>query len=250
LFAEGVTTVGLGNLMAFFKSKRELQYPDLQVIKFRVPYNTTNSLPNGNNLFSNSFGYSKEITALYDELNLLSDIIVIAPVVLQPLSTGRVMLKSTNPLDDPKIFANYLSYAEEKETLIKGIEFIVRLSKTKEMIDAGLVLEELKLPNCVDYVWGTREYWLCAIRNIAAPFFHVVGSCKMGSINDSNTVVDSLLRVKGLAGLRVIDSSVMPKIVSVNTNAASIMIGEKGSDIIKQHYGKLEKLDKKNKQSN
>jgi len=185
------------------------------------------------------FGYAKEVTDLYDKLNLLSDLIVMTPILSQPLSTGRVMLKSVNPLEDPSIVLNYLSYDEEIETLLKGIEFVIQLSKTESMISAGLVLEELKLPNCAHYNWGTREYWICVIQNLAAPFYHVVGTCKMGSEDDCSSVVDTKLRVKGIIGLRLIDSSIMPKIVSVNTNAASIMIGEKGSDIIKECYGKL-----------
>jgi len=148
-------------------------------------------------------------------------------------------LNSNDPLDNPKIFLNYLSCEKEIETLLKGIEFVVKLSKTKSMIDAGLVLEELKLSNCANYIWDTRDYWICVIQNLAAPFYHVVGGCKMGSADDYYSVVDNKLRVKGIIGLRVVDSSIMPKIVSVNTNAASIMIGEKGSDIIKECYGKL-----------
>jgi len=185
------------------------------------------------------FGYAKEVTDLYDELNWLSDLIVITPVLLQPLSTGRVMLKSVNPLDDPRIVLNYLSYDKEIETLLKGIEFVVKLSKTKSMIDAGLVLEELKLSNCANCIWDTREYWICIIQNLAAPFYHVVGTCKMGSEDDCYSVVDTKLRVKGINGLRLIDSSIMPKIVSVNTNAATIMIGERGGDMIKECYGKF-----------
>lgn len=238
-YSEGIATVGLSKIMTFHKSKPELEYPDLQILKFRVPYNATNKLPNKKKLFSNMFGYAEEVTTLYDQLNLLSDIIVMVPILLKPSSTGRIMLNSTDPFDDPKIFANYLSSDEEKNALISGIEFVVQLSKTKIMTDYGLVLEELKLPNCVDYIWGTRDYWLCAIQNIAAPFYHIVGSCKMGPKDDCQSVVDPSLNVKGIIGLRVMDSSVMPKIVSVNPNAASIMIGEKGSDMIKECYGKL-----------
>lgn len=239
LYAANATTVGLSKLTTFYKSREELRYPDLQIIKFRVPCNTTNGLPNGVNLFSSLFGYSEPVTRLYDRLNALSDIVVMAPIVLQPSSTGRVTLRSADPLDDPKIYADYLSRADEIETLIRGVEFIVRLSETERMRGAGLELEELDLPNCRDYVWGTRGYWQCAIRNIAAPFYHVVGSCRMGSADDRRSVVDPSLRVKGVRGLRVVDSSIMPQIVSVNTNAASVMIGEKGADIIKAFYGKL-----------
>lgn len=238
-YSKNISSLGLSKLMTFFKSNDDLEYPDIQLIKFRIPFNSTNLFPNKINVFTNMFGYAKEVTDLYDELNLLSDLIVITPIMLQPLSTGRVMLKSVNPLDDPKIVLNYLSYDEEIETLLKGIEFVVKLSKTKSMIDAGLVLEELKLSNCADYIWDTREYWICIIQNLAAPFYHIVGGCKMGSEDDCYSVVDTKLRVKGIIGLRLMDSSIMPKIVSVNTNAATIMIGEKGSDIIKECYGKL-----------
>lgn len=239
LYSKNISTLGLSKLMTFHKSKDDLVYPDLQIIKFRVPFNATNSLPNKINVFTNMFGYSKEVTNLYDELNLLSDIIVMAPIILQPLSTGQIKLKSVNPLDDPSIILDYLTHEEEIETLLKGIEFVVKLSKTKSIIDAGLVLEELKLPNCADYFWDTRDYWICVIQNLASPFYHVASGCRMGPEDDPCTVVDPKLRVKGIIGLRLIDSSIMPKIVSVNTNAAAIMIGEKGSDIIKECYGKL-----------
>ncbi|XP_060873694.1 glucose dehydrogenase [FAD, quinone]-like isoform X1 [Metopolophium dirhodum] len=238
-YSKNISSLGLSKLMTFFKSNDDLEYPDVQILKFRIPFNSTNLFPNKINVFTNMFGYAKEVTDLYDELNLLSDLIVITPVMLQPLSTGRVTLKSVNPSDDPKIVLNYLSYDEEIETLLKGIEFVVKLSKTQSMIDAGLVLEELKLSNCADCIWDTREYWICIIQNLAAPFYHVVGGCRMGSEDDCYSVVDTKLRVKGIIGLRLMDSSIMPKIVSVNTNAATIMIGEKGSDIIKECYGKL-----------
>ncbi|XP_050059047.1 glucose dehydrogenase [FAD, quinone]-like isoform X4 [Aphis gossypii] len=239
LFSKNTPTLGLTNLMTYYKSNDDFEYADLQIINFRIPYNTTNTLPNKINLFTNMFGYTKEVTNLFDELNLLSDIILMTPIILQPLSTGRIKLKSVNPLDDPSIILDYLAHEEEIETLLKGIEFIVKLSKTKHFKDAGLVLEELKLPNCADYVWDTRDYWICVIQNLAAPFYHVVGSCRMGPEDDPFTVVDPYLKVKGIIGLRLIDSSIMPKIVSANTNAATIMIGEKGSDIIKEYYGKL-----------
>ncbi|XP_025200304.1 glucose dehydrogenase [FAD, quinone]-like [Melanaphis sacchari] len=239
LYSKNISTLGLSKLMTFYKSNDSLEYPDLQIIKFRIPFNSTNTFPNKINAFTNMFGYAKEVTNLYDELNLLSDLIIMTPIILQPLSTGRIMLNSNNLLDKPKIFLNYLSHDTEIETLLKGIEFVVKLSKTKSMIEAGFVLEELKLSNCAMYVWDTRDYWICVIQNLAAPFYHVVGSCRMGSEDDSYSVVDPKLRVKGVLGLRLIDSSIMPKIVSVNTNAASIMIGEKGSDIIKDYYDKL-----------
>lgn len=239
LYASNVTTVGLGQLTTFYKSRDELRFPDLQIVNFRVPCNTTNGQPNGVNLFSGLFGYAEPVTRLYDRLNSLSDIVVVAPIVLRPSGTGRVTLGSADPLADPRIHADYLSRADDVDALIRGAEFVERLSRTERMRAAGLELEPLDLPGCRGRVWGTRDYWRCAVRNIAAPFYHVVGSCRMGPADHRGSVVDPTLRVRGVCGLRVVDSSVMPRIVSVNTNAASIMIGEKGADIIKEFYGKL-----------
>lgn len=238
LYAAGVASLGLGRLTTFYKSRDELQYPDLQVIKFRVPFNTTNAQPNGENLFANLFGFDSRVTDQYDRLNALSDVVVMAPVLLRPTSAGRVTLRSADPFADPRIAADYLSDADELDTLIRGAEFVVRLSDTRELVDAGLMLERLQLPGCEQHAWGTREYWLCAIRQVAVPFYHVVGTCRMGPVDDPTGVVDPLLKVNGVHRLRIVDSSVMPNVVSVNTNAAAIMIGEKGSDIIKECYGK------------
>lgn len=237
LFAKNVSTTGLTRLVSFLKSRPELEYPDLQLINIKLPYQSINNTPNKKNIMSNLFGYDDRVCGSYEELNSLSDTVLIIPVFLQPTSTGRVELRSTDPLDDPKIFADYLQDQEEIDALLYGIEFVVRLSETEEMSAAGLRLEKLKLDECDGlHVWGTRDYWLCAIEYLLFPFYHVVGTCKMGSADDCSTVVDPWLRVNGILGLRVADSSVMPKIVSVNTNPTTIMIGEKASDIIKECY--------------
>lgn len=238
LVTGGIGTLGLTNLVTFIKTRKGATYPDVQIVNIRLPYNTTRKTTNGRNRLSNLFGYSDRVGRLYDELNMQSDTILMIPINVNDRSTGRVVLRSSDPRTYPKIHANQLSYADELETLLRGIEFVVELSKTEPMVSAGLVLEPVMYPNCVDYAWGTREYWICAIQNVAASFYHPVGTCKMGPVDDYRTVVDVELRVKGITGLRVIDSSIMPKVVSVNTNAATIMIAEKGSDIIKKSYGK------------
>lgn len=110
------------------------------------------------------------------------------------------------------------------------------------MID-GFVLEKFKLLKCFKHICSSRNYWLCVIQNVAVPFMisgdNPVDTCKMGSIDDPTAVINFLLRVKGTTRLRIIDVSVMIKIVSVNTNRAAIMVGEKGSNIIKIQYEKL-----------
>ena len=82
----------------------------------------------------------------------------------------------------------------------------------------------------------TEEYLICTINALARTSYHPVGTCKMGPSNDKEAVVDSRLKVYVIKGLRVIDASIMPTIVSGNTNAHAIMIWEKGSDLIKEDW--------------
>lgn len=239
LTSGGAATLGLTNLMTFVRTREDDEYPDVQIVKVRMPFNSTRKTANRKSRLTNLFGYSERVAALYDRLNGLSDTLLMIPISLSGASSGRVALQSPDPNVYPKIHANLLSRVQEVETLLRGIDFVVRLSETAPMRRAGLVLERVQLPDCADRAWGTRDYWTCAIQNVATSFYHPVGTCKMGPAHDYRSVVDPALAVKGVRNLRVIDGSVMPKIVSVNPNAATIMIAEKGSDIIKRRYGKI-----------
>ena len=83
---------------------------------------------------------------------------------------------------------------------------------------------------------NSDSFWECMARYLPVTIYHPVGTCKMGPKSDANAVVDHRLRVHGVAGLRVIDASIMPNQVSGNTNAPTIMIGEKGADMVKEDW--------------
>ena len=91
------------------------------------------------------------------------------------------------------------------------------------------------------------EYFKCVAKNAPFTVYHSVGTCKMGPPKDEMAVVDPTLKVIGIQNLRVIDSSIMPKIVGSNTNAATVMIGEKGADMILKDYKILNTDEKKNR---
>ena len=97
-------------------------------------------------------------------------------------------------------------------------------------------MEPLVSPLCKSHEPWSDEYYKCVVRNNVLTVHHPVGTCKMGTLNDSTAVVDSSLKVIGIQNLRVIDASVMPRIVGGNTNAATVMIGEKGVDMIIKEY--------------
>ena len=145
---------------------------------------------------------------------------------LRPESRGRIALKSPDPEAYPAIHPNYLATKTDQQTTVDGMKLARRIAATRKM--SGYIAEELDPGPDVK----TDEELLEHARNSAVTIYHPVGTCKMGS--DPNAVVDERWRVHGMAGLRVVDASVMPTLVSGNTNAATIMIAEKAADMIRQ----------------
>lgn len=192
----------------FCKSDPGMTAPDLQLSFVHVPFDIIIGQANPNS-------------------------VTIIPGVVRPLSRGWVRLASDRVTDKPLVNPNYLAERSDRERLVKAIKLGREIFFNTETF-AGYVSEEL-LPG-PDY--QTDEQLTAFIRQRAETYHHQCGSCKMGI--DDMAVVDPQLRVYGVAGLRVVDASVMPAVPSGNCHAAVLAIAERAADLIKRELGAIE----------
>jgi choline dehydrogenase len=152
---------------------------------------------------------------------------------LRPTSRGAVTIKSRDPLAAPALRPNYLSTEVDCRTMVEGVKLARRLARTRALAD--LISEEYRPGAGVQSDDEVLEF----VRNYGATIFHPVGTCKMGA--DSQAVVDTRLNVHGVGGLRVVDASIMPTLVSGNTNAPVVMIAEKAADMILEDAARVQR---------
>ncbi|MFY0701674.1 MAG: GMC family oxidoreductase N-terminal domain-containing protein [Bermanella sp.] len=145
--------------------------------------------------------------------------------LMRPKSRGSVRLASKNPLADPLIDPNYLDDEDDMNRLVKGLQKTIDILESKPF---DKVKGKMIYPVERDNIAQLKEY----IRNHSDTEYHPVGTCKMGPDSDPMAVVDDKLKFKGINNLRVVDASIMPNLVSGNTNAPTVMIAEKAADII------------------
>ncbi len=202
LFRSGPMTMAASLATGFFKTRPDVETPDIQ---FHVQPWSADSPGKGVHPFS---AFTMSVCQL------------------RPESRGEIRLVGPDPATYPKIIPNYLSTETDRHTLVEGVRIARRIARYAPL--SSKIAEEFR-PDAgldMDDYAGTLDW----ARNNSVSIYHPTGTCKMGS--DPGSVVDSALRVHGIEGLRVADCSIMPEIVSGNTNAPAIMIGEKASDLI------------------
>ena len=199
----GMLTSNVGEAYGFVRSRPELELPDLELIWAPAPF------------FEEGLGepYGHAIAT--------------GPVLLKPLSTGTVTLRSPDPAAKPVIDPQYLSDpgGVDRAAMMEGLRITVRIARSPALRDVvGGVARPLHATELDD---ETLER---AIDSCSHTLYHPVGTCRMG--RDEASVVDPQLRVRGVQGLRVADASVMPAIVRGHTHAPAVVIGEKAAELI------------------
>jgi choline dehydrogenase len=151
----------------------------------------------------------------------------IGPCILRPKSRGTVKLRSPNPKDTSLFKANTFADVSDLDTLVRGVQLGIRILEAPAL---AKIIKRRVIPK--HGIEKDHEALSDYVRTTAKTVFHPAGTCKMGHANDRMAVVDEALRVRGVTGLRVADVSIMPTLVSGNTNAPAMMIGERAARFI------------------
>jgi choline dehydrogenase len=199
-FRTGPLTIAAGTSGAFFKTSPRLATPDIQI--HFLPFSTDKM---GEKLHSFS-GFSASVCQL------------------RPESRGSLRIRSADPAAPPEIRINYLATETDRTANVEGLKVLRNILRAPAL--GPYVVEEVDPGAKV----VSDEALLSYCRARGSTIYHPTSTCRMG--NDALAVVDQRLRLRGIEGLRVVDASVMPDLVSGNTNAAVIMIAEKASDMI------------------
>src|ERR1700726_713268 len=199
-FRTGPLTIAAGTSGAFFRTNPRLATPDVQV--HFLPFSTDKM---GEKMHSFS-GFSASVCQL------------------RPESRGSLRIKSADPAAPPEIRINYLATEADRTANVEGLKILRRILQAPAL--RRFVVEEVDPGKKI----STDEELLAHCRARGSTIYHPTSTCRMG--NDSLAVVDQRLRLRGIQGLRVVGASIMPDLVSGNTNAAIIMIAEKASDMI------------------
>jgi choline dehydrogenase len=200
LLRKGLLTSNVGEGVAFGTSGPDQPHPDLEYIFAPGPFiNHGQDDPPGQG-------------------------VTIGVVLLRPDSSGSVTIRSSDPTVAPVIDAGYLTAGTDLDRLLSGVQQAQAMFATSALRPA-VTREMMPAPDEADL----REY----IRATAETLYHPTGTCQMGGDDDQQAVVDDQLRVRGVAGLRVVDASVMPQIIRGHTHAPTIMIAEKAADLVR-----------------
>lgn len=224
-----------GSLNALINTFNDSSYPNMEISHSLIPKDSATAL---RTFLQRICNINDDILEAAIRANLDSALLFFNPFYLHPKSRGRVVLRSTDPQEPPLIFWDPFSHADDLEINLSVIQYLERFIRTEAFsFQHNAELVRFPLEECDLLEYRSDDYWRCSLRYLSSSGYHVTGTCKMGPDNDSQAVVDPRLRVYGVESLRVIDSSIMPEVISGNTNAPAIMIGRKGATMVAEDWG-------------
>lgn len=184
----------------------------------------------------NGLHIAPELWPFFKEILKQRDVITILVLLSHPKGAGNMQLRSKSPKDPPIINGNYLSEEDDIETLLRAMKYLMSLENTQAFRKKKAKILHIPLNECDQFEFKSDNYWRCYFKYFSGAGYHPTSTVKMGPYADKSGCVDPRLKIKGIDNLRVIDASIMPYITSGNTNAPTIMIAEKGADLIKDDW--------------
>ncbi|KAL5280461.1 hypothetical protein ACFFRR_004439 [Megaselia abdita] len=214
-------SVGIFNLHSFKTFNSEESFPE---IGYYFGFSETGSFER--------LGLDPNIDEPVREAEKTHDIFGVLVCLMRPRSAGYIKLRSNDYKDPPIIHPNYLSDEYDIRTLLKGVKFQASLDRTITFKEYEGEFIKLNITECNKLRYKSDGYWRCYVKYMSTTIYHPLGSNKMGNDTDLKSVVDLRLKVRGVEGLRVIDTSVMPELMTANTYGPTVMVAEKGSDMV------------------
>ncbi|XP_037515456.1 glucose dehydrogenase [FAD, quinone] [Rhipicephalus sanguineus] len=215
--------------IAFVKTKyanASDDYPDVEIMLIGVPPSSAFV-----ETYLTGQGLKQEVYDQYYKPFRGEPSFQMIPMVMRPKSRGFVKLRSADPLDDPVIDPRYYSHPDDVDVIVEGLKVCKQIADSEAFRAHGGKFWTVPFPGCEQHVQFSDEYWRCLALSFASTAAHPAGTCRMGS--DPLAVVDPRLRVRGgVTGLRVVDASVIPDMLSGHLNAPVVMIAEKAADMI------------------
>lgn len=184
--------------------------------------------------------YSRVLHERLARSHLLCTFILLA----QPESVGAVRLRSSDYRDPPVLISNYLAQPADVETLLRGIRYQEALERSAAYRQHRIRITHIPIEECDGaHEFRSDGYWRCYAKYFSTTCYHQASSVKMSPASDPEGCVNPRLQLHGIPNLRVADVSIMPKVISSNTNAAAIMIGERAAEFIAQDWGYKQQAD-------
>jgi len=208
------------------------QFADVEVHQFYIRKKSFSKLCE----LKSIYGFSDDVLSVYAKLNDERDISIFTIALINPKSTGSILLRNKNPFENPIVVANMLTNNDDVETLLEAIRLLSGIENSDAMKLLDVNLEDIDLDGCAKYQAKTEDHWKCLLKYMTSTTSSTAGSCRMGLETDPDAVVDEELNVIGVSNLRVVGRSVLPMITSAYSHMPCIMIAERAADIIQNKH--------------